>query len=161
IIEARWLFGIEPDRIDVVIHPKSIIHSMVEFRDGSIKAQLGKPDMRVPISHALAYPERWAFDFGGMDLTSPVNLELLPVDSERFPGLGLARMALEKGGTAPAVFNAADEIAVGWFLEGKIGFTEIPRIVGKALKERPVRPCTDLKDILQEDAETREWLGRL
>jgi len=160
IIEARWLFGLEPDRIEVVIHPKSIIHSMVEFEDGSIKAQLGKPDMRVPISHALAYPERWSFDFGSLDLGSPVNLEFLPVDKERFPGLGMARMALEMGGTAPAVFNAADEMAVSRFLEGKIGFTEIPRIVEKALKERPVRHCSDLKDILKEDTETREWLEK-
>jgi 1-deoxy-D-xylulose-5-phosphate reductoisomerase len=160
IIEARWLFGLEPDRIDVIIHPKSIIHSMVEFQDGSIKAQLGKPDMRVPISHALTYPERWPFDFGSLDLGSPVNLEFLPMDSERFPGLGLARTALEKGGTAPAVFNAADEMAVNWFLERKIGFMDIPRIVEKALKERPVRPCAELKDVLQEDAETREWLKK-
>ena len=156
VIEARWLFGVEPERIGVVIHPQSIIHSMVEFIDGSIKAQLGVPDMRIPISYALTYPERWTGSYRTMDFTSTWDMKFLPPDLEKFPALRLAYKVLEMGGTAPAVLNAADEVAVQLFLEGKIGFLQIPRLVEKAIRHHEVMLNPGVEDILKADKWARE-----
>ena len=156
VIEAHWFFGIEPERIEVVIHPQSIVHSMVEFVDGSIKAQLGVPDMRVPISYALTYPERWSGGYGWLDFAQTTNLGFSPPDMEKWPALRLAYEALEMGGTAPAVLNAADEVAVDLFLTGQIGFLQIPWIIAEALERHEVVSNPGLDGILRADGWTRE-----
>lgn len=161
VIEARWLFAVPPERIEVIVHPQSIVHSMVEFADGSVKAQLGVPDMRVPISHALSYPERLAHDFGRLDFTRSGPLVFLPPDTERFPALKMAYQALAAGGTATAVYNAADEEAVGLFLSGSIGFTDIPRLLDGALNGVPNTADPDLAGILEADRRTRDFVRRL
>lgn len=156
VVEARWLFGIEPERVEVVVHPQSIVHSMVEFIDGSIKAQMGMPDMRIPISHALTYPERWTGDYGWMDFSKVIELEFLPPDTEKFPALQLAYTALEMGGTAPAVLNGADEVAVDLFLSGKIGFSHIPMVIEEALQRHEVVSRPGIEDIFRADCWARE-----
>ncbi len=155
VIEARWLFDQPAEKIEVVIHPQSVIHSMVEFVDGSVKAQLSRPDMRLPILCALAYPDRWPGEYGRMDFSQPHTLELLPPDRDRFPALDLAYEALSRGGTAPAALNAADEVAVQRFLEGEIGFRDIPRLLSEALAKHPFRADPTLEEILAVDRETR------
>nr|PZN84211.1 MAG: 1-deoxy-D-xylulose-5-phosphate reductoisomerase [Acidobacteriota bacterium] len=129
VIEARWLFGVTGDRIDVLVHPQSIVHSMVEFVDGSILAQLGVTDMRLPIQYAFSYPERWAAPVPPLDLTRTGPLEFLPPDLERFPCLRLAYDALGHGGAWPVALNAANEVAVEAFLDGELGFTAIPEVI--------------------------------
>ena len=155
IIEARWLFGIEPEKIEVVVHPQSIIHSMVEFVDGSVKAQLGVPDMRIPIAYALAYPDRWPGNYGYMDFAKTSELQFLPPDMKKFSALQQACKALEMGGTAPAVLNAADEVAVDLFLSGKIQYTQIIQIVEEALRRHCVVTNPKIHDILEADRWTR------
>jgi 1-deoxy-D-xylulose-5-phosphate reductoisomerase len=143
IIEARWLFGIEPDRVDVVVHPQSIVHALVEFTDGSVVAQLSPPDMRLPLLYALSYPERWESALPRLDLEKVGTLRFEAPEAARCPGLALARRALEIGGTGPAVLNAADEEAVALFLKGAIGFGDLTRLVGEVLEEhRPEGPLT-------------------
>ncbi len=122
VIEARWLFGMDPSAIEVVIHPQSVVHSMVQFRDGSIKAQLGNPDMRVPILLALSWPERYDSPWGGFDFSKPAELTFLPADTKKFRNLALSYLALERGGNMPCILNAANEIAVEAFLTRKAGF---------------------------------------
>lgn len=134
VIEARWLFHVEADRIEVLVHPQSIIHSMVTFLDGSAKAQLGVPDMKVPIQYALSYPERWAAPHERIDWARLRCLDFAPPDPDVFPCLRLAYDALRSGGTAPAVLNAANEEAVALFLSRKIRFTDIPRLIEDALE---------------------------
>ena len=153
IIEARWLFGVPAERIEVVIHPQSIIHSLVEFVDGSVKAQLSLPDMRLPIQYALLYPERHPCPIQRLDLTKIGALTFEPPDEVSFPCLRLAKLAVQVGGTMPAVLNAADEIAVNAFLQRKIGFMDIPAII-EAVMERH-RPITepDLNTVWEVD----EW----
>jgi 1-deoxy-D-xylulose-5-phosphate reductoisomerase len=158
VIEARWLFGVSSDQIQVVVHPQSIVHSMVEFSDGSVKAQLGVPDMRIPISHALSYPDRLEHDFGRLDFGKAQNLAFQPPDLKKFDGLKLAYEALNAGGTATAVYNAADEAAVRLFLSGKIRFTQIAGIVRKALERHDVRVDPSLDQILEADRMTRETI---
>jgi 1-deoxy-D-xylulose-5-phosphate reductoisomerase len=136
LIEARWLFGIDPARIEVVIHPQSIVHAMVEFVDGSVLAQLSCPDMRLPLFYALSYPERWASELPRLDLAALGSLTFEAPDSARCPGLALARRALESGGTAPAVLNAADEEAVRLFLARKIRYTDLMPMVEEVLAAR-------------------------
>ncbi len=156
VIEAFWLFGIPPERIDVVIHPQSIIHSMVEFADGSVKAQLGLPDMKLPIQYALLYPERPPSLAGHLDFTALQTMTFRPPDTERFRCLPLAYRALAMGGTAPAVMNAANEIAVQLFLEGRLPFPAIPSIVEESLNaHEPLRNAA-LDDVLRADRDTRE-----
>ena len=135
VIEARWLFDIEPDRIEVLVHPESLIHSLVVFQDGSSKAQLGVPDMKVPIQYALTYPDRWAAPHERVEWTKLSALHFEPPDIERFPALALAYQALRSGGTAPAVLNAANEVAVDLFLEERLAFTDIPRLIEKTLAQ--------------------------
>jgi 1-deoxy-D-xylulose-5-phosphate reductoisomerase len=155
VIEAHWLFGVEWDAIDVSIHPQSIVHSLVEYRDGSVIAQMGVPDMRIPIAYALAYPERLASEIPPLDLVAQGVLEFGEPDRETFPCLELAYRAARSGGTMPAALNAANEAAVEAFLDGRIGFTDIARIVAKVLDAHVPHPDPSLTDILSADAWSR------
>lgn len=159
VIEAHWLFGAPAERIQVVVHPQSVIHSMVEYVDGSVLAQLGNPDMRTPIAHALAYPERVEAGVASLDLFQVAQLTFVPPDLERFPCLGLAYAALREGGSAPALLNAANEVAVAAFLEGRIGFMDIPRIISQVLDRAERGPVDSLDAVLAADASGRRWAG--
>jgi 1-deoxy-D-xylulose-5-phosphate reductoisomerase len=155
VIEAYWLFGMPLDRIDVVIHPQSIIHSMVEYVDGSVLAQLGPPDMRLPIQYALTYPERVASAGFSLDWPSIKRLEFAQPSLRKFPCLGLAREAIRRGGAAPCALNAADETAVAAFLAGRISFPEIARIVERVLEKAPTAPMTSIGEVLAADGDAR------
>lgn len=155
VIEARWLFDLTPEQIEVVIHPQSIIHSLVQFGDASIKAQLGTPDMRVPIIYALFHPERRHADLPKLDLLTAGNLSFFKPDTERFPCLQLAYDAMKTGGTAPAILNAANEIAVQYFLENKARFLQIPQIIEKVLGQMPIIDNPDIHHIDEADHEAR------
>ena len=161
VIEAHWLFGVTADQIDVVVHPQSIVHSMVELTDGSVIAQLGVTDMRLPIQYAFSYPERWEATVPSLDLTRAGRLEFLPPPDERFPCLGLAYRALRAGGTLPVVLNAANEVAVEIFLEGKLGFMSIPRVIQKTMDAHAVQPVTNLGVVRSVDAHAREHAREL
>jgi 1-deoxy-D-xylulose-5-phosphate reductoisomerase len=156
VIEAYQLFGARIDQIQVVVHPQSIIHSMVEFHDGSVLAQLGIPDMRVPISYALAYPDRLPNGLPALDLFEVQTLNFYPPDFDRFPCLRLAFDAARLGGTMPAVLNAANEIAVQAFLNGQIGFLDIPVIIESAMTQHDVVPLTDISTAMEADHWARE-----
>jgi 1-deoxy-D-xylulose-5-phosphate reductoisomerase len=155
IHEAHWLFDIPAGKIDVWIHPQSIVHALVEWPDGSLLAQLSVADMRLPIQVALCSPERIAGDVARCDLTQIGRLDFEPVDPDRYPCLGLARRALQMGETAPAVLNAADEILVSAFLEGRIRFTDIARLLARLLEDHRVEPVRDLETILRADRSAR------
>ncbi|BCW92661.1 MAG: 1-deoxy-D-xylulose 5-phosphate reductoisomerase [Thermoanaerobaculum sp.] len=165
IIEAHHLFGFPPDAIDVLIHPESRIHALVEYMDGTLIAQLSVNDMRFPILYALAYPERLASPFGRLDLAAVGSLHFEPPDDRRFPCLALARQALQAGGTAPAVLNAANEVAVELFLAGQLPFLGIPELVRRVLEQEPAAPLTSLEEALAADQRARrrarEWAARL
>ncbi len=161
VIEAYWLFGMKPERIQVLIHPQSIIHSMVAFMDGSVKAQLGVPDMRVPIQYALTYPERWPAEHPRIDWQTLRKLEFEEPDPRRFPSLRLAYEALAQGGLAPAVLNAANEEAVFRFLQRQIGFMDIPRLVEEVLAETPQQTTFSLSDVQHVDAWARKRVREL
>lgn len=156
LIEAHYLFGLPSAQLDVVIHPQSVIHSMVEFVDGSVLAQLGSADMRIPIAFALAWPERMPTPAQRLDLPAIAKLEFEHPDLERFPSLRLAREALEEGGAAPVVLNAANEIAVAAFLDGAIRFPEIAALVQEALNSGPYSAPRHIDDVLEIDRVTRE-----
>lgn len=155
LIEAHYLFGLGSDRIDVVIHPQSVIHSMVEFIDGSVLAQLGSPDMRIPIAYALAWPERIATPAQKLDLAAISSLNFEAPDLDRFPALRLARQALEAGAAAPVVLNASNEIAVAAFLDGEIPFGEIAKLVEEALAGIALDDPRSIGDVLEIDRVTR------
>ena len=159
VIEAHFLFGIPYERIEVVVQPTSIVHSLVRFRDGAALAHLGYPDMRVPISYALTYPERAATPLAPLDLTS-LTLEFSAPDTEAFPMLALAREAGERGGTAPCAFNAANEVAVAAFLAGRLPFLGIPEVVAETLAAADGAPARDLGDLLAADREARSVAER-
>jgi 1-deoxy-D-xylulose-5-phosphate reductoisomerase len=157
VIEAHWLFHLPWDKIEAVLHPESIVHSLVEFAGGFIKGILSLPDMRFPIQYALSYPERWHnAELPQLELTQIHSLTFEPIDVDRFPCFGLAVEAGKKGGTYPAVLCAADEIAVELFLEGKIGFLDIAKVVEKALSRHQAISHPELEDILDADAWARE-----
>lgn len=158
VIEARWMFGIEPERIDVLVHPQSIIHSLVTFADGSTKAQLGVPDMKVPIQYALTFPDRWPAAHERIDWATLSRLDFEPPDVERFPCLGLAYEALRLGGTAPAVLNAANEVAVALFLQERIRFVDIPDAIEKAMARLAAPAEAELEDLVEVDAEVRAFV---
>ena len=161
VIEAHWLFGVPFDRIRVMVNPGSIIHSMVEFTDGSVKAQLGVPDMRLPIQYAISHPERWANpELTKLDFNEIDSLKLLPIDLSRYPCLKLAFEVGEAGGTLPAVLSAADEVAVSLFLDGKIGFLDISRLLEDTLGQHSRVEDPSLDDILSADAWAREMAQR-
>ena len=165
VIEACWMFHTDAARIEVVLHPQSVIHSMVEYSDGSVLAQLGNPDMRTPIAHALAWPERMDSGVGSLDLCAVAQLDFEVPDLQRFPCLGLAYRAIEAGGTTPAVLNAANEVAVEAFLRGTLGFTAIPKVIELALSGAQQGDPGSIESLLQVDAETRaateQIIGRL
>ena len=152
VIEAHWLFGLPADAIDVVIHPQSVIHSMVEYVDGSILAQLGNPDMRIPIAHALAWPERIDSGVPALDLFKVAQLDFQAPDFHRFPCLALAYQALRAGGDRAAVLNAANEVAVDAFLQGKIRFLHISQIVESTLTKLEARSVSTLDEVFEVDA---------
>ncbi len=156
LIEAHHLFGVPSEQIEIVIHPQSVVHSLVEFVDGSVLAQLGSPDMRIPIAYALAWPERMPTPAQRLDLASIARLEFEQPDLARFPALRIAREALEAGGSAPVVLNAANEAAVGRFLDGTIGFTDIPRLVERALEESSFAAPGSIAEVLEIDRVTRQ-----
>jgi len=156
VIEAHWLFGTPSAAIDVVVHPQSVVHSLVELTDGSIIAQLGVTDMRLPIQYALSYPERWEAAIPGMDFTRGLCLEFEVPDHDRFPCLRLGYQALAGGGTLPAVLNAANEEAVAAFLDERIAFTAIPESIEAVMEAHQTLPVRDLRDVLAADAWARE-----
>jgi len=151
VMEATWLFDLPLERVDVVLHPQSIVHSLVTFEDGSVKAQLGLPDMRLPIQYALSHPERWPSDLPRLDLAACGSLTFASVDLARYPALALALEVGKEGGTYPAVLSAADEIAVEAFLEHRIGFTEIPELIRSVLDQHASCQAPELEDILGAD----------
>lgn len=160
IIEARWLFGLNARQIEVVVHPQSIVHSMVEFDDGSVLAQLSPPDMRLPIQYALTYPERIPGPATRMDFSQAMSLEFVPPDHRRFPALELGLAVAEHGGTSGAVFNAANEVAVEAFLQKKIGFNAIVRAVSEVLAQHPFQSTPDLDQIVAIDQWAREEMNK-
>jgi 1-deoxy-D-xylulose-5-phosphate reductoisomerase len=160
VIEAHFLFGLPYEQIDVVIQPTSVVHSLVRFRDGGALAHLGYPDMRVPISYALTYPERAATPVDPLDLGSGLRLEFEPVDAEAFPLLGLARRAGEQGGTYPCAFNAANEVAVEAFLGGRLSFNGISEVVEATLDHVDGYPARDLEELIAADTEARRVAER-
>jgi len=155
VIEARWLFGVQPNQIDVVVHPQSTIHSMVEFVDGSVLAQLGPTDMRLPIQYALTYPQRVASKQLALDWTKLRRLDFAKVSTRRFPCLRLAKEALKKGGALPCALNAADEIAVAAFLERRLPFLGIPEVIERVLARTPKTRFEKMDDVLTADSEAR------
>jgi 1-deoxy-D-xylulose-5-phosphate reductoisomerase len=165
VIEAHWLFNAPADAIQVVVHPQSVIHSMVQYVDGSVLAQLGNPDMRTPIAYGLAYPARINAGVAPLDLFKIARLDFVAPDFERFPCLMLAYRALRAGGTAPALMNAANEVAVDAFLTKRIAFLDIPRLIGDVLDKLPHVAVNVLDDVLLADAQARvaaqDWIARL
>lgn len=160
IIEAFWLFGLPKERIDVIIHPQSIIHSMVEFKDGSIKAQLSTPDMKLPILYALSYPERFAYNGVPTELKKIGRLTFFEPDFDKFACLKIAYDVIAEGGTAPCILNAANEIAVDKFLAGKIKFTQIPDLIKDALDSIENNLISDIQLIFESDMKTRQYLQK-
>ena len=164
LIEACWLFDAKPSQVEVVIHPQSVIHSLVDYVDGSVLAQLGNPDMRTPIANALAWPERIDSGVAPLDLFAVARLDFQAPDEERFPCLRLARQAAEAGNSAPAMLNAANEVAVAAFLDGRVRYLEIASIIEEVLNLEPVVAVNDLEAVFTADAKARElagqWLSR-
>ena len=161
VIEAKWLFDLSVDKIEAVIHPQSVIHSMVEFEDGSVKAQMGLADMRLPIQYALTYPERLKTNFPKFNILDFPNLSFLKPDMETFPCLSLAYQAIQKGGNMPTIMNAANEIAVEAFLRGVIGFLEIPEIIANAMSKYNFIAKANVNDFFETDKEVREELSSM
>ena len=160
IIEARWLFGLSIDKIDVVVHPQSVVHSMVEFCDGSVIAQMSPPDMKLPIQYALSYPQRWQGPAAKLDFSQAFECEFIPPDYERFPALLLGREVAERGGTCGAVLNAANESAVAGFLDGRLEFTQIVSACRDVLNHHDYDPNPDLERVIELDAWAREEILR-
>ncbi len=156
VVEARWEFDMDPQRIEVVIHPQSVVHSMVRYQDGSIIAQLGVPDMRIPIAYALAYPHRLKGGWKPLELTRQGELNFLPVESKRYPALKLAYDALKEGGTMSAVLNASNEVAVAAFLERQIGFRDIHRVIDNTMQGHVPKRVKEVDEILEVDRWARE-----
>jgi len=161
VIEAKWLFGLQPEQIEVIVHPQSIVHSMVQFTDGSIKAQMGLPDMKLPILYALAYPNRVQTSFPRFDFANYPTLTFEAPDTENFPCLHLAYEALQKGGNMPCVLNAANEIAVAAFLRDKLTFLKIPEVVEQCMLNLHFISNPSLSDLLETDLETRNYAQKL
>jgi 1-deoxy-D-xylulose-5-phosphate reductoisomerase len=157
VIEAHWLFGVRADQIDVIIHPQSVIHSIVELADGSMLAQLGITDMRLPIQYAFSYPERWPAPLPLLDLARAGRLEFDEPDTAAFPCLRLAYRALEAGSSVPVVLNAANEVAVARFLEGRIGFLSIPHVIEKTMEGHQPEEVATLAVVRRVDGWAREY----
>ena len=161
LIEAARLFSLEEPQIDVLVHPQSVIHGLVFYRDGSVLAQLGSPDMRIPIAHTLAWPERMATPSPRLDLAALSRLDFMAPDTERFPALRLAREALRSGGGAPAILNAANEIAVEAFMQRRIGFLDIAATVAEVLDAMGHHWANTLNEVIEVDAAARRLAERL
>jgi 1-deoxy-D-xylulose-5-phosphate reductoisomerase len=161
VIEAHWLFGVRRDQIDVVVHPQSVVHSMVELTDGSIIAQLGVTDMRMPIQYAFSYPDRWPAPLPSLDLTRAGGLEFHEPDTEAFPCLALAYRALESERSLPVVLNAANEVAVACFLEGRIGFTAIPQVISSAMSAHVPAEVATLAEVRSVDSWARQFSSEI
>lgn len=161
VIEARWLFGIDPERIEVIIHPQSIVHSLVQFHDGSLKAQLGLPDMRLPILYAFTYPYRFPADFPRFNFLDYPELRFEPADTEKFRNLAFAYKALEYGGNMPCILNAANEVAVHAFLNQKIGFMEMSGLIEQCMDKIPLINRPGISELMETDAETRRYMEEL
>ena len=165
VIEAHWLFNASPDQIEVVVHPQSVIHSMVEYVDGSVLAQLGNPDMRTPIAYALGYPDRLESGVSSLDLFKIARLDFEVPDTQKFPSLRLAFDALKAGGNAAAIMNAANEVAVDAFINEKISFTDIPVLIEYVLGKSQIKQVTDIEMLISSDIEARieakAWIKRL
>jgi 1-deoxy-D-xylulose-5-phosphate reductoisomerase len=155
VIEAKWLFGLKPEQIDVIVHPQSIVHSLVQFTDGSMKAQMGLPDMKLPIQYAIGYPDRMKSDFPRFDFMKYPQLTFEQADTQTFRNLALAFDAMNKGGNAPCVLNAANEIAVAAFLKDKIGFLQMSDVVEKSLQTVSHIAKPSYEDYVETDKETR------
>ncbi|MDH5299366.1 MAG: 1-deoxy-D-xylulose-5-phosphate reductoisomerase [Desulfobulbaceae bacterium] len=155
VIEARWLFDLPVERIEVLVHPQSIVHSMVEYIDGSVVAQMGIPDMRIPIAYALSFPERLRLNLPRLNLAKCAGLTFAPPDFQRFPSLKLAYQACRRGGTQPAILNAANEVAVAAFLEGRIRFPEIALVVAETISRQPSQAIADVSTVLDADLAAR------
>jgi 1-deoxy-D-xylulose-5-phosphate reductoisomerase len=161
VIEATLLFGLPEARVEVVVHPQSVVHSLVEYADGSLLAQLGAPDMRTPIAQALAWPERMSSGVESLDLMAIGHLDFESPDHRRFPSVGLARAAARAGGTAPALLNAANEVAVQAFLDRRLNFTGIAAVIDQVLQRLTSCPVTALEDVLEADAAARRLAAAL
>ncbi|WP_458397076.1 1-deoxy-D-xylulose-5-phosphate reductoisomerase [Anaerotignum sp.] len=161
VMEAKWLFGVDVDQIEVLVHPQSIVHSAVEYEDGAIVAQLGEPDMRVPIQYALTYPKRVKNPFPRVDFTQRNNLTFDKPDMETFKCLSLAYRALKTGGTLPAVLNGANEVAVARFLKGEIGFLDIPELIEQTMDAYTVKYEYTLEDLLEADAWAKDYAAKV
>ena len=161
MIEAKWLFGVEPSQIEVLIHPQSIIHSMVQFEDNSVMAQMGQPDMRMPIQYAFSYPERLRSDIPPVDFFALSQLTFGRPDRERFPNLTYAYDAIGAGGNMPCILNAANEVAVELFLKERIGYTEMSDLIAQTMQKASFVQSPTLDDYLQSDAETRAIFSEL
>lgn len=163
IIEAHWLFGLEPARIDVLVHPESIIHSMIEFKDGSVMAQLSIADMRLPIQYALTYPDRISMngDTPALDLVTAGRFRFFEPDARRFPCLELGRESIQRGGALPCALNAADEVAVERFLSRRLSFANIPRVIEEVMKQTSAAPLQSMDDVLACDLEARQRAGEI
>ena len=161
LIEANHLFRMPEDKIDILLHPQSVVHSLVSYVDGSVLAQLGAPDMRTPISVTLAWPDRMEFGAQTLDLAAVGTLTFEPPDPQRFPALSLARQALQTGGTAPTILNAANEVAVVEFMAGRIGFLDIARVVEETLTKIPVAALRSLEDVFETDTSARDVAKRV
>ena len=161
VIEAKWLFGVEPDRINVVVHPESVIHSMVEFADGAVIAQMGHPDMREPIQFALGYPERLSLNNKKLDFAELGHLDFMAPETDKFPCLSLAREALRIGGNCPCAMNGANEIAVAAFLNDRIGFYDIPAIISETMSRTDIIAEPTLDDIFETDRAARAAAGEI
>lgn len=160
VIEAKWLFGLQSDQIEVVVHPQSIIHSMVQFQDGSIKAQMGLPDMRLPIQYALSYPERWAVDYPRFDFARFPSLTFEAPDTTTFRNLALAYQAMDKGGNMPCILNAANEVAVAKFLKEEITFLEISELIEQTMNQAQFISKPILEEYIEADKEARAMANR-
>ena len=165
VIEAKWLFGLNNDQIDVIVHPQSVIHSIVQFEDGSMKAQMGLPDMKLPIQYALGYPQRLRSDFPRFDFMNYPSLNFEPADSETFRNLALAFLAMKQGGNMPCVLNAANEVAVEKFLKDQIGFNEMPELIEACMESVAYIKTPKYDDLVASDSETRnlakELIGKM
>jgi 1-deoxy-D-xylulose-5-phosphate reductoisomerase len=161
VVEARWEFDMEPSRIEVVIHPQSVVHSMVRYQDGCLIAQLGIADMRIPIAYALSYPHRLKGSWKPLELTQHRELNFLPIEKKRYPALQLAYEALQEGGTMPAVLNAANEVAVEAFLQRRLGFREIHRLIRKTMDAHTPRQAKKIEELLETDRWAREKASAL
>jgi 1-deoxy-D-xylulose-5-phosphate reductoisomerase len=158
MIEAKWLFDVTPDQIEVLVHPQSIIHSMVQFKDGSIMAQLGQPDMRIPIQYAFSYPQRLALGGKPLNFVELAELTFEKPDTDRFPNLGFAYEAIYTGGNMPCILNAANEVAVSLFLQERIGFRKMSSLIKQAMQQATFVQEPTLDDYLQSDREVREMM---